>query len=110
MSAFAEFNDQCFLEAGEIFGMVNVTIEGHTYPAILDQFRATKAHEIGGIVIECDGTVLIQASLVATHFDAPLEVTLDKKLLTTGGRTFRIVSPTIDELGITLALVNPNQG
>lgn len=109
MSAFEDFNEHCFEEAGDIFGMVTITIEGHTYPAILDQFSATKEQDIGGIVISCDALCMVKASLVAADFAAPLEVTLDKKRVTIGSRTFRIVSPVIDELTLNLALINPNQ-
>lgn len=110
MSAFTDFLAAGFDESGEIFGMTEVTIDGHPFFALLDQYSASKEVVVGGMMGLYDGTCMIKASLLAEHFSAPLEKTLAKKKLTAGTRVFRIDRASEDELTLTLALVNPNQG
>ena len=109
MSAFTDFATQGFDEALDVIGRTEVTISGHTYDAILDQFTSAKELDVGGFVGEFDAVVMMAAADLSGDFAAPIDKTVVGLTLSVASRTYRIEKATMDELTLTLALINPHK-
>lgn len=106
MSDLDDFLTSSQADAMEVIGTMSVTIDGTTYPAVVNQFSAERELELGGFVGTYDASAFIELSELSA-LTAPLERTLEGKTLTVDGRTLRIDRVLVDVTGVTLALSNP---
>jgi hypothetical protein len=105
MSEFTDAWAQAFDEANEVFGLLDVTLNGRSYFGTFDSFAATKEQQDeGGFLPEYDATCIIKASLLSPYFNGPLEKALPNLLLTVGTRVYRIERAVVDEISVTLLL------
>ncbi len=109
MSEFDDFNASGWDDASAVLGTKTCTIAGNNYPGVLDQFGAVRTMDMGGFAGEYDATVLLKLAHVAAHAGTRPEKYFEGKQLLVSGRTYKIERAEVDELTVTLALVNPNR-
>jgi hypothetical protein len=103
----SDFDDLCaesFDQAGEVYGLTEVTIGGHTVSGIFDSMSSQKPLDEGGFMPDYDAQFMVKASELDPYFDAPLERSLCNQLLAIGGRNYTIERAVLDEITLTLSL------
>jgi hypothetical protein len=110
---FLDCMNSAFAEALEIFGATDFSIARHKFSGDVDLFDGDR--ELlggndggGGWGGTYSGTIVAPLAQFGRKFPSPLERSLDGKLLTISGRTFRIGRVIEDAISITLHLKNPN--
>jgi hypothetical protein len=109
MSAFDDFNDSAFDEAAAVIGTDSFTISNVAYTGgILDEFTASREVEIGGMMGSYDGTLMVKLTNVS-NITAPIERSVEGKVIVISGRSFRVEKAATDSLTLTMGLANLNK-
>lgn len=108
MSLFTDHAAGCMAAASDIIGGEEFTVSGYTgtFQGILNEFASEKEIEIGGIIGTYSATLVCELE----QFDdcaGPLERRFDGRLVTVGGRTFKITRAALDDISLTFGLAHP---
>lgn len=108
MSPFDAYNAQSFADAAAILGTESFTIAGldEIYRGILNEFAAEKQIDLGGLLGTYTATLLCEPSQF-DDIEGRLERTLDGRLVTLSGRTYKITRCALDDTALTIGLTNP---
>lgn len=109
MSDFTDFLGDAWDRTTNVLGTSSCTVSGHSYDGVVDQFTAVRHFDIGGVMGEYDGVAVLKLAEVAADAGATPEKYFEGKNLVVSGRTYKIERAAVDELTVTLGLVNPNR-
>lgn len=102
MSIFDQFVDSAFSEASDIIGTIDFTINGRSFCGIINE------HQVDSREIEIEGASYLVSSTIVADVDqfsvADTEKELTGKTLVCEGRSYKIVTVSIDTAAVTLGL------
>lgn len=102
MSLFEDFVDSAFTEASNVIGTVDFTINGKSFYGVHNE------HQVDSRETEIEGASYLVSSTIVADIDqfseADTEKELTGKTLVCEGRSYKIVTVSIDVATITLGL------